>query len=229
MRRMVLDIETIPAADEVLDADEAKKAALDALSGRIICIGSIVLDEFKAQSASSIVSDDEPELLREFWSRLRSENVKSFVAHNGLSFDLPYIWKRSVINQVKPSFPLDLRRYRNDFVYDTMCVWGNWEIRGNVSLNALAGGLGLGAKSGSGEQVLQFWREEQHRRIAEYCLDDCWITYQCYGRMNFSPTTGRSEVEETIRVDLRGAQDEKAVPVGAQSSPERAAPLGTAR
>jgi len=226
---MVLDIETIPAADEVLDADEAKKAALDALSGRIICIGSIVLDEFKAQSASSIVSDDEPELLREFWSRLRSENVKSFVAHNGLSFDLPYIWKRSVINQVKPSFPLDLRRYRNDFVYDTMCVWGNWEIRGNVSLNALAGGLGLGAKSGSGEQVLQFWREEQHRRIAEYCLDDCWITYQCYGRMNFSPTTGRSEVEETIRVDLRGAQDEKAVPVGAQSSPERAAPLGTAR
>jgi len=229
MRRMVLDIETIPAADEVLDADEAKKAALDALSGRIICIGSIVLDEFKAQSASSIVSDDEPELLREFWSKLRSENVKSFVAHNGLSFDLPYIWKRSVINQVKPSFPLDLRRYRSDFVYDTMCMWGNWEIRGNVSLNALAGGLGLGAKSGSGEQVLQFWREGQHRRIAEYCLDDCWITYQCYGRMNFSPTTGRSEVEETIRVDLRGAQDEKAVPVGAQSSPERAAPLGTAR
>jgi hypothetical protein len=226
---MVLDIETIPAADEVLDADEAKKAALDALSGRIICIGSIVLDEFKAQSASSIVSDDEPELLREFWSKLRSENVKSFVAHNGLSFDLPYIWKRSVINQVKPSFPLDLRRYRSDFVYDTMCMWGNWEIRGNVSLNALAGGLGLGAKSGSGEQVLQFWREGQHRRIAEYCLDDCWITYQCYGRMNFSPTTGRSEVEETIRVDLRGAQDEKAVPVGAQSSPERAAPLGTAR
>lgn len=229
MKRMVLDIETIPAADEVLDADEAKKAALDALSGRIICIGSIVLDEFEARSASSIVSDDEPELLREFWSKLRGESVKSFVAHNGLSFDLPYIWKRSVINQVKPSFPLDLRRYRNDFVYDTMCVWGNWEVRGNVTLNALAGGLGIGAKSGSGEQVLQFWREGRHRRIAEYCLDDCWITYQCYGRMNFSPTTKRSEVKETIRIDLRGVQDKKAEPVGAQSSPERAASPGTAR
>jgi hypothetical protein len=226
---MVLDIETIPATDEVLEADEAKKAALDALSGRIICIGSIVLDEFKAQSASSIVSDDEPKLLNEFWSTLRRENVKSFVAHNGLGFDLPYIWKRSVINQVRPSFPLDLRRYRNDFVYDTMCVWGNWELRGNVSLNALASGLGLGAKSGSGEQVLQFWREGQHRRIAEYCLDDCWITYQCFGRMNFSPTTERSEVEEAIRIDLKGVQDEKAKPVGAQFRPERAAPLGTAR
>ncbi len=229
MKRMVLDIETIPASEEVLDADEAKKAALDALNGRIICIGSIVLDEFKVLSASSVVSDDEPELLREFWSKLRSENVKSFVAHNGLSFDLPYIWKRSVVNQVKPSFPLDLRRYRNDFVYDTMCVWGNWEVRGNVSLNALAGGLGLGAKSGSGEQVLQFWREGQHRRIAEYCLDDCWITYQCYGRMNFTSTTERSEVKEIIRIDIKGAEDENAEPVGAESTPRRAAPPGAAR
>ncbi len=219
MKRMVLDIETIPAMDEALDADEAKKAALDALAGRIVCIGSIVLDEFKAQSASSIVSEDEPELLREFWSKLRSENLRSFVAHNGLSFDLPYIWKRSVINQVKPSFPLDLRRYRSDFVYDTMCVWGNWETRGNVSLNALAGGLGLGAKSGSGEQVLQLWREGRHRRIAEYCLDDCWITYQCYGRMNFATTTERSEVKEIIRIDSKGARDENAEPVEAGSTP----------
>jgi hypothetical protein len=226
---MVLDIETIPATEEVLDADEAKKAALDALSGRIICIGAVVLDDFRALSASSIVSDDEPKLLSEFWSTLRRENVKSFVAHNGLGFDLPYIWKRSVINQVRPSFPLDLRRYRNDFVYDTMCVWGNWELRGNVSLNALAAGLGLGTKSGSGEQVLQLWREGHHKRIAEYCLDDCWITYQCYGRMNFTRTTERSEVEETIRIDGKGAQDESAEPVGAQSAPERAKSRETAR
>jgi 3'-5' exonuclease len=229
MKKMVLDIETIPATDEALDANEAKKAALDALSGRIICIGSIVLDEFKAQFASSIVSDDESKLLSEFWSTLRRENVKSFVAHNGLGFDLPYIWKRSVINQVRPSFPLDLRRYRNDFVYDTMCVWGNWEMRGNVSLNALAGGLGLGAKSGSGEQVLQFWRDGQHKRIAEYCLDDCWITYQCYGRMNFTRTTERSGVEETVRIDVKGAQDEKVEPVRGRSTPGRATSLETAR
>ena len=209
MKKLVLDIETIPLTGEVLTEEEAKKAALDALTGRIICIGFIIIDDFRAQSAVSIVSDDETKLLSGFWSMLRRENIKSFVAHNGLSFDLPYIWKRSVINRVKPSLDLDLRRYRSDFVYDTMCVWGNWELRGNASLNALAGGLGLGTKSGSGGQVLQLWREARYKDIAEYCLQDCWLTYQCYGRMNFSPTTDQTAVEADIRVDVRLHSTEK--------------------
>jgi predicted PolB exonuclease-like 3'-5' exonuclease len=209
MKKLVLDIETIPITGEVLTEEEAKKAALDALAGRIICIGFIIIDDFRAQSAVSIVSDDETKLLSGFWSMLRRENIRSFVAHNGLSFDLPYIWKRSVINRVKPSLDLDLRRYRSDFVYDTMCVWGNWEIRGNASLNALAGGLGLGTKSGSGGQVLQLWREARYKDIAEYCLQDCWLTYQCYVRMNFSPTTDQTAVEADIRVDVRLHSTEK--------------------
>jgi predicted PolB exonuclease-like 3'-5' exonuclease len=209
MKKLVLDIETIPITGEVLPEEEAKKAALDALTGRIICIGFIVIDDFRVQSAVSIVSDDETKLLSGFWSMLRRENVKSFVAHNGLSFDLPYIWKRSVINRVKPSLDLDLRRYRSDFVYDTMCVWGNWEMRGSASLNALAGGLGLGAKSGSGGQVLQLWREARYKDIAEYCLQDCWLTYRCYGRMNFSPTTDQTAVEADIRVEVELSSMEK--------------------
>ena len=208
MKRLVLDIETVPISSEVITAEETKKAALDALTGRIVCIGFIIIDEFKAQTSVAIVSDDEAKLLNDFWSTLRRENIKSFVAHNGLSFDLPYIWKRSVINQVKPTIQLDLRRYRNDFVYDTMCVWGNWEVRGNASLNALAGGLGLGAKNGGGDQVLQLWREGRHQEIAHYCLHDCWLTYQCYGRMSFSATTEKSSVEEDIRINVRTITEE---------------------
>lgn len=217
MKRLVLDIETIPITGEEITAEEAKKAALDALAGRIVCISFIIIDEFKAQSAMSMVSDDEAKLLNDFWSTLRRENIKSFVAHNGLSFDLPYIWKRSVVNQVKPSIPLDLRRYRNDFVYDTMCVWGNWEIRGNASLNALAGGLGFGAKSGSGDQVLQLWREGRHKEIADYCLHDCWLTYQCYCRMNFSQTTEQSSVKEDIHISVQSVPEETIEAVEAQA------------
>jgi hypothetical protein len=208
MKRLVLDIETIPISSEAVTPEETKKAALDALTGKIVCIGFIVIDDFDAQSAVALVSDDEATLLNDFWLTLRLENVKSFVTHNGLSFDLPYIWKRSVINQVKPSIQLDLRRYHNEFVYDTMCVWGNWEIRGNASLDALAGGLGLGTKSGSGNQVLQLWREGRHKEIADYCLHDCWLTYRCYGRMNFSPTTEQSSVEEDIRINVMTVPEE---------------------
>ncbi len=223
MKRLVLDIETIPISGDAVTAEETKKAALDALTGRIVCIGFIVVDEFEAKKAMAIVSDDETKLLSDFWSILRRENIKSFVAHNGLSFDLPFIWKRSVINQVKPSIQLDLRRYRSDFVFDTMCVWGNWEIRGNASLNALAGGLGLGTKSGSGDQVLQLWREGRHEEIADYCLHDCWLTYQCYGRMNFSQTTEQSLIQEEIRIDIQVARKESIEVVAAKSLAETAA------
>lgn len=203
MKRLVVDIETIPVLCDSATAEEAKKAALDALTGRIVCIGTIILDDFRVLSATSTASDDERLLLNHFWSLLRQENIRAFVAHNGLSFDLPYIWRRSVINQVKPSVQLDLRRYRSDFVYDTMCVWGNWESRSNASLNSLAAALGLGEKSGSGDQVLDLWRAGRYREIAEYCMNDCWLTYQCFCRMNFSTASIRTSVTEDIRVEMQ--------------------------
>jgi hypothetical protein len=86
MKRLVLDIETIPISSDAVTAEETKKAVLDALTGKIVCIGFIIIDEFKAQAAVAIVSDDEIKLLNDFWSILRRENIKSFVAHNGLSF-----------------------------------------------------------------------------------------------------------------------------------------------
>jgi len=208
MKRLVLDIETVPITNEELTAEESKKAALDALTGRIVCIGGIITDDFKARSAVVLVSRDEKKLLRSFWSMLEREQIKSFVTYNGLGFDLPYIWRRSVVQQVRPSIQFDLRRYRNDFVYDTMCVWGNWESRGNVSLNSLAGGLGLGAKSGSGDQVLQLWRDRKQAEIADYCLQDCWLTYEAYCRMNFTVETERWRASTTIQMDTKEEAEE---------------------
>jgi predicted PolB exonuclease-like 3'-5' exonuclease len=202
MKRLVLDIETVPISNQEMTAEESKKAALDALTGRIVCLGYIFVDYCEAQYAGAFVAQDDKELLRFFWDLLHKENIKAFVGHNGLSFDLPYIWKRSVIHQIKPTIELDLRRYRTDFIYDTMCVWGNWENRGNASLDALATGLGIGGKSGHGSHVLELWRQGKQREIASYCLDDCWLTYECYCKMNFTPATGRSMVEESLSVDL---------------------------
>jgi hypothetical protein len=38
-------------------------------------------------------------------------------------------------------------------------------------------------------------------------LLDCWLTYQCYGRMNFSPTE-QSLVEEDIRINVQTIPEE---------------------
>jgi predicted PolB exonuclease-like 3'-5' exonuclease len=187
IRKAVIDIETIPT-NVVPEATEEdiKKASLDPLQGRIACIGLIFIDGFDAYRKIGICADDEREILKRFWSSLREENVHSFVAHNGLQFDLPFIWKRSVVLQVKPPFGFDLRRYRNDFVYDTMNVWSNWELRGNAKLGVLAEGLNIGNKNGEGSQVFQLWSERRFDDILTYCLHDCWLTYACFCKMNFT-------------------------------------------
>lgn len=180
MNRVALDIETIPricAAGDVpaeLTQDEAKKAALDALTGQIVCVGLLAVNKSqRIESGLAIVAKDEKQLLTSLWSHLADTKCSQFIAHNGLVFDLPYLWRRSVVHGVRPTVNLDLRRYRNDFLFDTMSVWGNWDSRSNASLDALANGLGIGAKSGSGGKVLELWKAGKLEEIARYCIHDC--------------------------------------------------------
>ena len=76
-----------------------------------------------------------------FWpSRLRSgcdcrpaasfrPCVDRIVGHNIYNFDLPFIYKRSVVRGVRPSIELNFARYRNQPIYDTMCEWEKWNLR----------------------------------------------------------------------------------------------------
>ena len=204
MRRAVIDIETVPTAFGAAEwnVEQRKKASLDALTSRIVCIGVVMVDGFEAKSAAAFTSEDEAELLRSFWSYLGQNKVFRFITHNGLSFDLPFLWRRSVILNVKPVVNLDLRKYRTDFVFDTMCVWGNWEMRNSVSLEALSEALGLGRKTGGAEEVFGLWRAKEYSKLADYCLRDCWLTYACYCRIHFAVPI----VQEDIPSDIRGTE-----------------------
>ena len=126
--------------------------------------------------------------------RLGQTRPALFITHNGLGFDLPFIKKRSIIHQVKPSVEISLTRYRTEPVYDTMAVWSNWDSRGWIKLEVLARVLNVEAKSGSGKQVAEMWDKGQGKEIAEYCLQDTYVTYACYCRMNFRPPLSRDVV-----------------------------------
>jgi predicted PolB exonuclease-like 3'-5' exonuclease len=86
---------------------------------------------------------------------------------------------------VKPSVDISLARYRTDPVFDTLAVWSNWEARSRIKLDVLARVLGCETKSGSGHQVADMWKAGRGKDIALYCLQDCYVTYACYSRMNF--------------------------------------------
>ena len=80
---------------------------------------------------------------------------------------------------------IPLAKYRTEPVYDTLAVWSNWETRGWVRLDVLARALGVEPKSGSGKQVAAMWAAGLGKEIADYCLQDCYVTYACYSKMMF--------------------------------------------
>lgn len=171
------------------------KSAFDGTFSRIVCIGLLEFsDQMEARSAVAWYGQNERELLRQFWARLAQDRPALYITHNGLGFDLPFIKKRSIINQVKPSLEINLAKFRSEPVYDTMAIWSNWDTRGWVKLDVLARALQVEAKSGSGEQVAGMWERRQGRELAQYCLQDTYVTYACYCRMNFRQPLSREVV-----------------------------------
>lgn len=182
------DLFTAGAVEEARRADDESyaKSAFDGTFSRIVCIGLLEFsDQMEARSAIAWYGTNERELLRQFWARLAQDRPTLYITHNGLGFDLPFIKKRSVINQVKPSVEINLAKFRTEPVYDTMAIWSNWDTRGWVKLDVLARALQVDTKSGSGEQVAEMWEKRQGRELALYCLQDTYVTYACYCRMNF--------------------------------------------
>ena len=208
--KIVLDIETLQASKEdwaelrgvelaaksegrlFVDQEEAEqekefhKSTFDGTYSRICCIGIIILnDDLSPVEAVAWYGSNEAEILRQFWDRMGRDRPKLIITYNGLGFDLPFIKKRSVIHQVKPTMEINLAKFRTEPVYDVMAVWGSWDFRAFTKLDVLARALGVETKSGSGSQVAEMWAEDKKKAVAEYCLQDVYVTYACYCKMIF--------------------------------------------
>lgn len=191
------DLFTRAEADERRKTEDElyEKSSFDGTYSRIICIGLIIFtDAMEPQGAVCWYGSNEKELLRLFWAKIAQLRPSLFITHNGLSFDIPFIKKRSVIHQVKPSIDLPLAKFRTEPIYDTMAIWSNWENRGWIKLDVLARALNVETKSGSGRQVAEMWAKGLGKEIAEYCLQDTYVTYACYCRMNFREPLSRQVV-----------------------------------
>ena len=111
-----------------------------------------------------------------------------FVAHNGVAFDLPWLWKRAVIDGLSVPFSLpasdELRHGRNCF--DTMLGWAG--LRGTVSLSRLCRVLGLtdpkANESGiSGKNAWEFWQRGDLDTVDAYNRGDVLAVREIFHRM----------------------------------------------
>jgi hypothetical protein len=160
------------------------KGELDALTGRIVCIG-LLFDDGESVTEAALLDHDERRILEGFWKAIRPTDV--LAGHNILEFDLPFIRQRSWILGIQPSRSLDLRKYYTGDVVDTMQVWTDWGSKKGVTLDSLGAALGVGTKNGDGTDVAHWWAVRDLRSIRTYCMEDVWLDYRVFCRLMYQP------------------------------------------
>lgn len=205
MKKIVLDIETIPADGDKLETlkniwEENKKkhgnfikkgetdfetffrnTSFQGEFGRILCIAYAIDDE-----PAQCLFGDEKDILGQFWDI--AKDCSTFIGHNIMEFDLKFIYKRSIIHKIKPSRDLNFARYRSEPIFDTMKEWEKWGSQG-VSLHRLSCALGIASPKEEGidgSKVYDFYLAGKSEEIYKYCKRDVEATRAVYKRLVFA-------------------------------------------
>jgi uncharacterized protein YprB with RNaseH-like and TPR domain len=127
----------------------------------------------------------ENRLLRKFWHDVVEFDVNTFITFNGLTFDIPFLLKRSWINHVLPTRTIDLRRYTTKGNHlDVRAILSNWDNYARGDLALYASMLGLNKLDDiDGSQVQGLWDAGEYDKVKEYCESDAMITWQIYESM----------------------------------------------
>jgi DNA polymerase elongation subunit (family B) len=164
------------------------RAGIMAEFGKIICIS---VGYFKREGDSlklrlkSFFGDDENKLLTDFIDTLRqveSNNSKwCFCGHNIKEFDIPFICRRLIINNISiPAF-LDFQNMKpwETNMVDTFQYWRFGDYKHYTSLKLLAAALDIPSPKDDidGSMVAEvYWKERNLPRIVTYCQKDVITT-----------------------------------------------------
>lgn len=201
MVKLFFDIETIPCDEESkaahieilkkkngngtkTDTEIHESMSFSGEFGRICCIG-IIKEDSSGIIQKEVFSGEEKEILTKFWDTAR--DVDRFIGHNIWDFDLPFIYKRSIINGVKPRY-LSFARYKNLPIYDTMKEWELWNYSNKQSLDTLAKIFGFPTSKDEmdGSMVWQYFQDGKLDEICKYCMKDVELTRKVYNKMTFA-------------------------------------------
>lgn len=177
----------IAAAKQQHFTEFVERAALSAITGRVLAIGY-----FASESGNLLIDHgdgDESKLLAAFWAKYakcRSAGRK-LVGHNCHGFDIPFMVRRSWLLEIDvPSTLFDRGKWLDPIFVDTMSLWGCGG-REPVKLDMLGQAFRVGRKTegvnGGDFHKLWFGSEEERAQAIEYLSQDLRLTAAVAGRM----------------------------------------------
>ncbi|MEM9929805.1 MAG: ribonuclease H-like domain-containing protein, partial [Bacteroidota bacterium] len=196
-------------SEEELADSYQDKAAIFAEFGKIVCIsvGFVFRDKDKRLKIrlKSFANRNEKILLQEFGVMLDQyygDLKRQFICgHNIKEFDVPYMCRRFVVNQLPLPKMLQIhgrKPWELEHLLDTMTLWKFGDYKSYTSLKLLAGVLGFPTPKDDidGSQVGRvFWEDDDLERIATYCEKDVLATAQLFFRYQLKPLLEEDQVD----------------------------------
>lgn len=187
-----------PAAIE----EAYRRQALDAAAGEIVSIAWCGDDCPGATVAIRAPGEDERVVLAQFFAQLQKhitdnairdlrgnelwESDPFFISHNA-SFDLGFLWRRSIALRLRPPFKLPAPTSREGKDYGcTMISWAGY--RNTISLDRLCRALGIASPKGDGmdgSKVYDAWLAGDIDCIAKYNGADALAVRAIWRRLNW--------------------------------------------
>lgn len=156
------------------ESDYINNAALDALTGRVLCIGLLQSGIF-----TGLCDPDESKLLAEFWSMVAGRRLVGFNTH---LFDLPFLIRRSLKYGLRPPEGIRKGRYWSDDMVDLRDLWQMGDRQAHGSLDSIAKHFGVGAKTGNGKDFAKLWATDRLKAL-DYLQTDLFLTAAIAQRM----------------------------------------------
>lgn len=168
------------------------KTSLNGGYGEIICATFAFEDRDVFTLMRSLENNDgygEADLLRDIWDALGQLEVVNpvWVGHYVGEFDLKFLYHRSVIHGIEPSYRLgpDNKPWA-PHIRDTSYMWTG-DARSGISLDKLATILGLRSPKelADGSEVWEMVKSGDYQGLAEYNRGDTLTTREVYKRLAF--------------------------------------------
>ncbi|MCH2083624.1 MAG: ribonuclease H-like domain-containing protein [Saprospiraceae bacterium] len=206
--RQILRTGEDPSPEEAA-ATFKDRAAIYAEFGKIVCIsvGVVRRDEDTKKLSvrlKSFANREEAVLLEEFaglMNQYYNDPRRHYICgHNIKEFDMPYICRRMLVNQMPFPELLQLsgkKPWETGHLLDTMDMWKFGDRKNFTSLKLLAAVLDFPTPKDDidGSNVGRvFWEEDDLERIAVYCEKDVLATVQLFLRYKRMPLIEMEQV-----------------------------------
>lgn len=110
-----------------------------------------------------------------------------WTGHYITGYDLRFLWKRFVINNIKPAITIPYAAPPwSEFVHDTCTEWKGVGGKDKGNLDFVCKAFGIEGKGDfSGADVYEAWKNGEYEKIGLYCGDDVERNRKIFKRMNF--------------------------------------------